>query len=63
MNEILEIRKQFKTQKEMANVIGVSEATVSDWLKGKKNISVSNAKKIAFMFNVDRANIRPGILK
>jgi DNA-binding XRE family transcriptional regulator len=40
------------TQKEMAAAIGVSQARLSEYERGKRNISVDMAKKIAAIYGV-----------
>lgn len=41
-----------KTQKEMADIVGVSPPTFHDWLKGKKMPRMNNVQKLADYFGV-----------
>jgi DNA-binding transcriptional regulator YdaS (Cro superfamily) len=62
MKELLEIKNSsFKNQKEMADFIGVSQGSLSDWLSGEKRISPNNAKKIEKLFGIPRELLRPDI--
>lgn len=62
MNELLEIKKsRFKTQKALAEFIGVSQPTLSDWLSGEKKLSTKNVKKIEQLFGIPREQLRPDI--
>jgi transcriptional regulator with XRE-family HTH domain len=54
MNIIRELRKKKGVQqKELSIAIGVSQPTVSDWEKNKKDPSGENLKKLADFFGVD----------
>ena len=54
MNIIRELRKKKGVQqKELSIAIGVSQPTVSDWEKNKKDPSGENLKKLAEFFGVD----------
>lgn len=54
MNIIRELRKKAGVQqKELSIAIGVSQPTVSDWEKNKKDPSGENLKKLADFFGVD----------
>lgn len=54
MNIIKELRKRENMQqKELASIIGVSVATISDWETQKKNPSGERLKKLAEYFGVD----------
>lgn len=54
MNIIRELRKKAGIQqKELALIVGVSQPTLSDWEKGKKDPAPENLKKLAEYFNVD----------
>jgi len=54
MNIIRELRKKKGIQqKELSIEIGVSQPTVSDWEKGKKDPSSESLKKLAEYFGVD----------
>ncbi|MDE3023366.1 MAG: helix-turn-helix domain-containing protein [Pseudomonadota bacterium] len=63
MNEILKISKQFKTQQEFADHIGISQSSVSQWLSTKKpkRPSIEHTKLLESLFNVPREKIRPDI--
>lgn len=53
MNIIRELRKSAgMQQKELAAIVGVSVATISDWETQKKNPSGERLKKLAETFNV-----------
>ena len=54
MNIIRELRKKAGIgQKELADIIGVSIPTVSDWETGKKQPSKERLRKLAEYFQVD----------
>lgn len=54
MNIIKELRKRANLQqKELASIVGVSVATVSDWETQKKNPKGERLQKLADYFNVD----------
>jgi transcriptional regulator with XRE-family HTH domain len=54
MNIVKELRKKKGIQqKELAIELGVSNATVSDWERGKKDPSGDRLKKLAEYFAVD----------
>ena len=54
MNIIRELRKKAGIgQKELADIIGVSIPTVSDWETGKKQPSKERLRKLAEYFHVD----------
>lgn len=54
MNIIRELRKKAGIgQKELADIIGVSIPTVSDWETGKKQPSKDRLHKLAAFFEVD----------
>ena len=54
MNIVKELRKKKGTQqKELARAIGVSQPTVSEWEKGKKDPSGDRLQKLAKFFGVD----------
>ena len=62
MKKLLEIKNsRFKTQKEMAEFIGVSQPTLSNWLSGKVGISTANVKTIEKLFQIPREQLRPDI--
>lgn len=46
-----------KTQKEVANALGVSAPTVHDWLKGKKMPKMQNVQKLADLFGVKLSDL------
>lgn len=46
-----------KTQKEVANALGVSAPTVHDWLKGKKMPKMHNVQKLADLFGVKLSDL------
>lgn len=41
------LAKQNLTQMQFAEMMGVSQATVSDWLSGETNPSIENLRKIS----------------
>ena len=45
------------TQKELAEYMGVSAATVNDWLKGRKLPRMDKLDKICVYFNVKRSDL------
>ena len=54
MNIIRELRKKAGIgQKELADIVGVSIPTVSDWETGKKQPSKERLRKLAEYFQVD----------
>ena len=54
MNIVRELRKSAgMQQKELASIVGVSVATVSDWETQKKNPSGDRLKKLAETFGVN----------
>ena len=58
MNIIRELRKKKNIQqKDLAEAIGVSNPTVSDWETGKKDPSGERLKKLAQFFGVDELMI------
>jgi DNA-binding transcriptional regulator YdaS (Cro superfamily) len=62
MKALIEIRNnRFKNQQQMAEAIGVSQATLSSWLSGVQKVSPNNVKKIESLFGISRKEIRPDI--
>jgi DNA-binding transcriptional regulator YdaS (Cro superfamily) len=62
MKALIEIRNnRFKNQQQMAEAIGVSQATLSSWLSGVQKVSPNNVKKIEALFGISRKEIRPDI--
>ena len=58
MNNVRDLRKRKGIQqKELAIIIGVSNATVSDWEHGRKNPSGERLKKLSEYFGVDEATV------
>lgn len=58
MNIVRELLKKAGiTQKELAIEIGVTEATISDWKRNKKDPNEENLKKLARYFGVDELAI------
>ena len=54
MNIVRELRKSAgMQQKELASIVGVSTATISDWETQKKNPSGERLRKLAETFNVN----------
>ena len=54
MNIVRELRKRAgMQQKELASILNVSVATISDWETQKKNPSGDRLKKLAEVFDVD----------
>ena len=52
MSKIRQLREaRGMTQQDLAKTIGVSQATVSDWEKGKINPDLVRAVKLADLFN------------
>lgn len=57
MNSLKEIRLSKKmSQNELANIIGVSIATISRYETGKRKISVESAKKLGEVLQVNWVN-------
>ena len=61
MNRIQEIRNQFKTQREMALALGVTQPAICQWLSGEKKVSLRYAIKIEKLTGIPREEIRPDI--
>lgn len=61
MSGIEELKKQCRTQCELADMLEVKQSTVSEWFSGKKNVSPKMAKKIEQMFGIARESIRPDV--
>jgi len=61
MKGLLKLRSLFRTQKEMAEELGLAESVISDWLSESKKPSVKNAKLIQFLYGIPREEIRPDI--
>jgi len=57
MKILHEIYSRYSTQKAMAESIGVSQATVSDWINGKKPMSPDHINVVAM-----KEGVRPGDL-
>lgn len=58
MNNVRNLRKRKGIQqKELAIIINVSNATVSDWEHGRKNPSGERLKKLAEYFGVDEQTV------
>jgi DNA-binding transcriptional regulator YdaS (Cro superfamily) len=59
----LMVKKFFGTQKNLAKKLGVKQQTVSDWVRGKINPSIENAKKIDQLSNgaIKKEQIRPDV--
>lgn len=56
MNKINSLRQEKDlTLKELANILGVSEATVSRWENGKSDIRGKNLKKLSDFFDVSES--------
>lgn len=59
MNAIKELMlRKSVSQKELAIVIGVSQPTISDWVKGKKKPAGDNITKLASFFQVSEDVIK-----
>lgn len=50
-NELLE--KDKRSQKEIAEILGVNERTISDWKLGKQNTNIEMLKKISIVLNTN----------
>jgi DNA-binding transcriptional regulator YdaS (Cro superfamily) len=61
MNKIQSVRKQFKTQNEMALFFGVTQAAVCQWLSGDKKVSPRIAILMEKNNGIPREEIRPDI--
>ena len=56
MNKINSLRQEKNlTLKELADILGVSEATVSRWENGKSDIRGKNLKKLSDFFDVSES--------
>lgn len=51
------IEKRNLTQKEVAEYVGVSQATVSEWCKGKKTPRMSKFDKLCELFHCSREDL------
>lgn len=52
---------QVQTQRNLAQVLGVTQAAVSQWLTGTKKISVWHALRIEDRLGIPRAQLRPDV--
>lgn len=53
MNRLKELRKEKKlTQKELADIIGTTKLTISNWENGKHSINSNKADKLSSFFDV-----------
>lgn len=46
-----------KTQKELAEIVGVSAPTVNDWIKGKKYPRIDKIEMLANYFNILKSDL------
>lgn len=46
------LSKDSRTQKEIANLLGVHERTIIDWKKGRQNTNIETLRKICKLFDV-----------
>lgn len=56
-----QIKSLGKTQSELADLLGVKQPIVSEWLSGKRRVSVKMALKMEQVFGISRSDIRPDI--
>ena len=61
MNRIQEIRNQFKTQREMALALGVTQPFISMCMSGKRNMNPALVKTAEKLTGIPREEIRPDI--
>jgi len=57
MKILHQIKKRYGTQKKMAADLGLSQATVSDWLNGNKPLSPDSINLVA-----KKCDVKPGDL-
>lgn len=51
------VKKSGKTQKELAEIVGVAASTFNDWLKGKKYPRIDKIEILADYFNILKSDL------
>ena len=57
MNLAFYLEKSGKTQKEMAEIVGVATSTFNDWMKGKKYPRIDKIQLLADYFGIKKADL------
>jgi len=57
MKILQQIKNNFGTQKKMAESLGLSQSTVSDWMTGAKPMSPKSINAVAKKIGVDRGEL------